>query len=80
MKKIFFASDLHLGSPNNKESLKREKHFVKWLNSIKNEELLADYPENKFDKPVTNQYLLLHLISHLTYHIGQINYHRRLLH
>ena len=37
MKKIFFASDLHLGSPNNKESLKREKHFVKWLNSIKNE-------------------------------------------
>lgn len=29
--KIYFASDCHLGVPNHEASLKREKHFVKWL-------------------------------------------------
>lgn len=33
--KIYFASDLHLGIPNNKESLEREKRFVSWLDQIK---------------------------------------------
>lgn len=34
-KKIYFASDNHLGAPNTTESLKREKIFVKWLSEIK---------------------------------------------
>ncbi|MBN1252645.1 MAG: UDP-2,3-diacylglucosamine diphosphatase [Bacteroidales bacterium] len=34
-KKIYFASDLHLGLPNFEKSLKREKLFVKWLDEIK---------------------------------------------
>ncbi len=34
-KKIYFASDNHLGAPSDKESRVREKKFVKWLNSIK---------------------------------------------
>jgi len=29
--KIYFASDVHLGAPDNTTSLVREKHFVKWL-------------------------------------------------
>ncbi len=33
-KKIYFASDLHLGVPNYQASLKREKQFVKWLDEI----------------------------------------------
>ncbi len=33
-KKIYFASDLHLGAPNYEASLKREKHFVAWLEEI----------------------------------------------
>lgn len=33
-KKIYFASDFHLGTPNYKESLIREKKIVKWLDSI----------------------------------------------
>ena len=36
-KKIFFASDFHLGVPNYEESLKREKRVVRWLDSIKHE-------------------------------------------
>jgi UDP-2,3-diacylglucosamine hydrolase len=36
-KKIFFASDFHLGVPNHEESLQREKRIVQWLESIKHE-------------------------------------------
>ena len=36
-KKIFFASDLHLGVPDHQSSLVREKHFVQWLDHIKDE-------------------------------------------
>lgn len=34
-KKIYFASDLHLGVPSYETSLKRERHFVQWLDLIK---------------------------------------------
>lgn len=34
-KKIYFASDNHLGAPTAKDSLPREKTFVAWLDSIK---------------------------------------------
>ena len=36
-KKIFFASDLHLGVPDAVSSLKREKLFVSWLTEIEHE-------------------------------------------
>lgn len=36
-KKIFFASDFHLGAPNYEDSLKREKRIVRWLDSIADE-------------------------------------------
>jgi len=34
-KKIYFASDNHLGAPNFEESLVREKKFVSWLDTVK---------------------------------------------
>lgn len=33
-KKIYFASDFHLGMPNKEQSLKREKSIVSWLQLI----------------------------------------------
>lgn len=33
-KKIYFASDLHLGAPTAVKSLEREKKFIRWLNTI----------------------------------------------
>ncbi|WP_117884213.1 DinB family protein [Aureibaculum luteum] len=51
----------------------------KSLVSLTDEELKKDYPILKFPKVETNEYLLVHLINHLTYHLGQINYHRRLM-
>ena len=36
-KKIFFASDFHLGVPSHEQSADREKRIVRWLDSIKHE-------------------------------------------
>ncbi|MBU8892573.1 MAG: UDP-2,3-diacylglucosamine diphosphatase [Bacteroidales bacterium] len=36
-KKIYFASDVHLGLPDYEQSLEREKLFVRWLDSIKSD-------------------------------------------
>lgn len=36
-KKIFFASDFHLGVPDKESSLAREKRIVRWLDAIKGE-------------------------------------------
>ena len=49
------------------------------LDTIKPEQLLEDYPQQVFDYKMTTGYFLIHLATHLSYHLGQINYHRRLL-
>jgi len=36
-KKIYFASDFHLGAPNYEASLEREKKIVQWLDEIKHD-------------------------------------------
>lgn len=36
-KKIFFASDFHLGVPDHASSLKRERDIIAWLDSIKHQ-------------------------------------------
>jgi UDP-2,3-diacylglucosamine hydrolase len=36
-KKIYFASDFHLGVPNHEQSVNREKLIVSWLDSIKHD-------------------------------------------
>lgn len=46
---------------------------------LSDEGLKNDYALMKFSKAETNEYLLVHLLKHLTYHLGQINYHRRLI-
>ena len=42
-------------------------------------EIAAAYPIEVFGHPMTTEYFLIHLATHLNYHLGQINYHRRLL-
>jgi hypothetical protein len=37
------------------------------------------YPLEREGQFVTNGYMLTHLYGHLNYHLGQINYHRRLI-
>ena len=49
------------------------------LSSLSNEDLNLEYPILVFTEKTTTEYLLVHLTTHLTYHLGQINYHRRLI-
>lgn len=45
-----------------------------------NDPLLSEiYPLEKHGQTVTTAYMLLHLLTHLNYHLGQVNYHRRLI-
>jgi CHAT domain-containing protein len=43
------------------------------------EDLEKDFPINVFKEKMTTGFFLVHLSTHLAYHLGQINYHRRLL-
>jgi len=49
------------------------------LNQLSDDDLRKDYPLIVFKDKMTIGYFLIHLQSHLNYHLGQINYHRRLL-
>jgi hypothetical protein len=49
------------------------------LDKLTDEDLQAEYPILVFAEKTSTAYLLIHLATHLTYHLGQINYHRRLL-
>lgn len=51
----------------------------KALLAITDAQLGEPYPIEVLGYPMTNHYFLTHLSGHLTYHLGQINYHRRLL-
>ena len=40
--------------------------------------LAQPFPVEKHGQIVTTGYMLLHLVTHFNYHLGQVNYHRRL--
>ena len=43
------------------------------------ERLKEDFPIHVFEDINTTEHFLVHLTTHLSYHLGQINYHRRLI-
>jgi len=49
------------------------------LSKMKEDELDKEYPLLVFDKKTSTEYFLVHLVAHFSYHLGQVNYHRRLL-
>lgn len=55
---------------------KAVEHTLGKLEASKLDEI---YPIQVFGEPMTTGYFLIHLATHLTYHRGQINYHRRLI-
>jgi len=48
------------------------------LRNLTDEDFAKIYPIDVFGHPMTTEFFLVHLATHLTYHLGQINYHRRL--
>lgn len=49
------------------------------LEGLSNEQINGEYPLLVFDEKTSTEFFLVHLTTHLTYHLGQVNYHRRLL-
>ncbi|WP_250252481.1 DUF1572 family protein [Chryseobacterium sp. Marseille-Q3244] len=49
------------------------------VSQLPESEMEKEYPLVVFEDKMTTGYFLIHLLSHLDYHLGQINYHRRLL-
>jgi uncharacterized damage-inducible protein DinB len=50
----------------------------KALDTLTDENFDEEYPLIVFTEKMTTGYFLVHLNTHLAYHLGQINYHRRL--
>ncbi len=49
------------------------------LNKLDENSFIKIYPENVFGEEMTTEYFIIHLMTHLNYHLGQINYIRRLM-
>jgi hypothetical protein len=49
------------------------------LPALDSEDLEQPYPLEVLGYPMTGGYFLIHLYGHLNWHLGQINYHRRLV-
>lgn len=62
------------------EMVKNTIHVINSsLNTLSQEALEKEYPLVVLGNTVSTEYFLVHLSTHLSYHLGQINYHRRLL-
>lgn len=49
------------------------------LPALSDAQLQSEYPVDVFGKPMKTLYFLIHLTAHFSYHLGQVNYHRRLV-
>ena len=56
-----------------------EKSVTETLTKMTDDDLEVDYPLKFYGEIKKTGWFFLHLYSHMTYHLGQINYHRRLL-
>ncbi|WP_225901984.1 DUF1572 family protein [Zobellia barbeyronii] len=52
---------------------------TKGISMLSDDQLNGNYPALIWKNETKTDFTLIHLHSHLTYHLGQINYHRRLL-
>ena len=61
------------------ELIKDTKKVVdETLQQLTEDMLTKEYPLEVLDKKMTAGFFLTHLATHLNYHLGQINYHRRI--
>lgn len=49
------------------------------LKNMSEDDFFKTFPVEKHGETVSTDFMLLHLLGHFSYHLGQINYHRRLL-
>ncbi len=61
------------------EMEKTDRVVCAYLDAVSKEELGQEFPSQPFGYPMTASEFIFHLYGHFNYHLGQINYHRRLL-
>ena len=65
------------------EMLNSIDHVIDVINTTLSELHESDFnkkfPLEKHGEIETTEFMMLHLLAHLNYHLGQINYHRRLI-
>lgn len=62
------------------KNIEETKKIVTQTIPMLDEQILnSKYPIDVFGKEMITEYFLLHLTTHLNYHLGQINYLRRIL-
>ena len=49
------------------------------IKTLSKDDFQKEYSRRVFEDKMTTEFFLIHLIAHLSYHLGQINYHRRFL-
>lgn len=52
---------------------------ISTMKKLNNEDVDKKYVEDVFGYEMTNGFFLIHLAAHLSYHLGQVNYIRRIL-
>lgn len=57
---------------------KTKDAVLQTLSALPEERFEQNFPVQKHDETVKTDFMLLHLLTHFNYHLGQINYHRRL--
>lgn len=62
-----------------KELEKARNDVSATLDKMNEADLEKSFPIDVLGKQVSTTHFLLHLFGHLSYHLGQINYHRRLV-
>lgn len=55
------------------------KVLIETLTNVEEKVFDEEYPLLVFEEKMNTGFFLIHLAGHLNYHLGQINYHRRLL-
>jgi hypothetical protein len=62
------------------EQVEAAKEVVRsTITNLSAEALAGNYPEEFNGETVKTDFMLVSLLTHLSYHLGQINYHRRLI-
>lgn len=73
-------SDKHIPLSNLKEEIIKTKEVLSnVVLNLSDDDLKTTFPLRLWNKSFATGFFLIHLHSHLNYHLGQINYFRRLL-
>ena len=73
-------SDKNVSRSEIVKGLKEASEVLKTsLSNLSDEDFNGDYPEELYGGVQKTSVIAVYMLSHLNYHLGQINYHRRLL-